>query len=748
MRLVRGLGTSTDYRGQLSCGRVAGSDIRAREISREARYTTAVFVWPWSSGDTAIAVLQSVFANAQPNTPVILPAGEHADQLVDAIVVRTGARPASLTRTADASFASAMNQAFRASIGTNLAVIADACRTPKEWLERLRSAAWIDDTVAASTALASGAGDPVFGGFDLQRVPSGLQRASGHEAGPDASPLRPRISRLWPHCTLIRRSAFELVGSFDESLTHPAAVLADFAARAVARGLSCVLADDVWVERMDDGLPSCPEGELSVLFRRYPWQEIAREQEAALDPGPLRRSLIAARARRRLPSVTIDARALGPTVGGTQTYVAALVLALAKSDRLAVRAIVAADAPPDAVEAFAESGVEVASYEEATVGLPRTDVVHRPQQVFTPDDLRLVLMLGERTVISQLDLIAYRNPTYHATPDAWQAYRRTTRLALAVADRVLFFSEHARNDAVAEDLIEPVRTAIAGIGVEREGRRDGSRRPEGVPAGRDIVLMLGANYLHKNRLFGLELADELRRRHGWDGLLVMAGAHVPHGSSSAAEAELLHARPELATRVLDLGSVPDPEKSWLVEHAQAQLCPSTYEGFGLIPLEAAAAGSPCIYAACTSFGEVVGPEAATIVPWDAAASADSAVALLQDGEPRARHVALLSRALDGREWEHVVERLCDVYLDVIASPYRASAPRSHEELRREELIVELDGAYRDLKDRVVHGMPLIDRGGLLTRAQQRGLMRVASRRWLKGPLLGPFAIIGNRERKD
>ena len=46
------------------------------------------------------------------------------------------------------------------------------------------------------------------------------------------------------------------------------------------------------------------------------------------------------------------------------------------------------------------------------------------------------------------------------------------------------------------------------------------------------------------------------------------------------------------------------------------------------------------------------------------------------------------------------------------------------------------------------GQSLVDRrSALLTIAQQRGLMRVASRRWLRGPLLAPFGLLGSDQRK-
>jgi glycosyltransferase involved in cell wall biosynthesis len=312
---------------------------------------------------------------------------------------------------------------------------------------------------------------------------------------------------------------------------------------------------------------------------------------------------------------------------------------------------------------------------------------------------------------------------------------------------VVFLSEHARRDAVSEDLIEPGCTAVAGVGIDPSDVDKPSRQPDGVPPGRDLLVMIGADYLHKNRLFALELVDELRRRD-WDGVLVLAGAHVAHGGSAAAEAELLAATPALAAHVIDLGPVGEREKRWLLTNGKALLCPSTYEGFGLTPLEAAAAGIPCLYAAVTSLTEVVGEAGATIEPWDARASAERALPLLEAGEPRERHLASLRGALRGCEWDSIADQLHGVYRDAIGSPYRSSVPRAWEELEREHLIVLLDRAYHELRERVDHGLPLIDRGGLLSREQQRGLMRIAARRWLRGPVLGPIGLLGGVRPDD
>ena len=601
----------------------------------------------------------------------------------------------------------------------------------------VRAAALADDTVAAATTFADGPGEPLI--------------SAGKDPGAavPGAPLHPRVLWPWEHCAWIRRPALELIGGFDETLRHPGAVLADFGARALGHGLSTALADDVCVHRTADSSGEWPTTDRDALRERHPWIEAARDDQAALDPGTLRRTVVTARTTRTPISVTVDVRALGPGVGGTQTYQASLVLALARSERLAVRALVAADAPPRLTEAFVQAGASVITYEQAVAGVPRTDVVHRPQQVFTPHDLRLLEMVGDRIVVSQLDLISYRTPTYHATVTDWHDYRRATHLALAIADATVFLSEHSRAEAIAEELVEPERAAVAGIGVEPTDPDRGAGtaapvRPEAVPEGRPFLLVLGADYAHKNRPFALALADELRTRHGWDGSLVLAGAHQPHGSSAAEEQALLSERPELTTRVIDLGRVSEPGRQWLVANAQAQILASNYEGFGLIPLESAAAGRPCIYAPCTSLREIIDPAAATILPWNAAASARAAAPLLADTPERRRHLKLLDQALARNTWSGVVERLVACYEAAVASPYRGAAGRPWAELQREERLRELTA----LQDRVAYGQSLVDgERALLTRPQQRGLLRVATRPWLRRALLAPFALAGTDKRE-
>ena len=58
------------------------------------------------------------------------------------------------------------------------------------------------------------------------------------------------------------------------------------------------------------------------------------------------------------------------------------------------------------------------------------------------------------------------------------------------------------------------------------------------------------------------------------------------------------------------------------------LYPTTFEGFGFIPFEAAEAGAPSLWANQSSMADLLPAEHAGIVPWDADASAANAAKLI------------------------------------------------------------------------------------------------------------------------
>lgn len=572
--------------------------------------------------------------------------------------------------------------------GEDVVVLEAGVRLSSAGLRALADAARADTTIASACAIA------------------------GRDAATD--PVRPKVVAPRAGAVYLRGEILQLVG-WPSGMSSGEA-LAEFARRASARALVHVLADDVAL-----GVPG------------------SREEPAPTDPSPA-----LSRMRRALEiqveplSVTIDARALGPRAVGTQVFTLGLAQALARRDDLRVRVLTAFDISAETAASLRETGAELLGYEEAAhEHVPRTHVLHRPEQVFTVDDLFLLRKLGERFVLTQQDLITYRAPLYHRSEDHWRAHRSATRIALAMADRVTFFSQHALDDAVGEDLVQHADAVVVPPGAGQPAPVT-PRPPEGLESGEAFLLCLGADYAHKNRPFAIRLLGELRAGHGWKGRLVLAGPHVEHGSSAPDEAAALAAGTVPPGAVRDVGPVAEAERAWLLEHAAAVVYPTLYEGYGLLPHEAAQAGVPCLYAPQAALAEVAGESCATLVPWDAAASAAAAAPLLVRGPAREAHVSALGAATAAPSWDEVGERFAAIYRD---AALRSVSPPSWPFWEA----AEREASLRRLRDEVgALATPAL--GGLLSEPVQRGLLRAAGRPLLRRFVLGPMALLGRGGR--
>jgi glycosyltransferase involved in cell wall biosynthesis len=88
--------------------------------------------------------------------------------------------------------------------------------------------------------------------------------------------------------------------------------------------------------------------------------------------------------------------------------------------------------------------------------------------------------------------------------------------------------------------------------------------------------------------------------------------------------------------LVQLGVVDDAALKALYQHAAGLVFPSTYEGFGLPPLEAMACGCPVAAACAASLPEVCGTAALMFDPHSPSAISEAMVTLLDDAPQRAR----------------------------------------------------------------------------------------------------------------
>jgi glycosyltransferase involved in cell wall biosynthesis len=580
----------------------------------------------------------------------------------------------------------------------DVVLLDEGCEVTRGWLERLREAAYYDTANATVSALSiAGPIGSRFGAHGYSDAAQAVAAASLR--------LHPRIDAPQGPCRYIRRGALELAGPFD----------GDFAARCLSCGLAHVMADDVLVRVSGDRAGTA-----------------ALPQTGAPPRKPaLARALGAARRALHDLTLTVDARILHGPITGTHVHVLELIGALAGTGAVQVTVLLPRDPSPHARAALASlPQLRLVSEVADLARGARADIVHRPFQISTPADLAVLAPLADRLVITHQDLISYHNPSYFRRPEDWHGYRDLTRTAFAVADHVAFFSAHVREDALAEDLLEPHRGSVVPIGVDHvfTGAQVPvpPRRVLELADGQQAMLYLGTDLRHKNRLFALRILSELHRQ-GWPGVLLLAGGAAEVGSSRAEEGSFLSQRPELAASVSDLGPVREDEKAWLLDHAALVLYPSVQEGFGLVPFEAAQHGAACLWAPGSSLSEVLPDQAADIVPWDPAASAGRALRLMRDEVAWAANVEAVNAAATTLRWSHTAAALVELYRRT------CDGPPSPAGARERAMGVMRDGVSED-------AMRLVGPGGLLPPELERPLLALAAHRRIAAPVFTALKV--------
>jgi glycogen(starch) synthase len=113
-----------------------------------------------------------------------------------------------------------------------------------------------------------------------------------------------------------------------------------------------------------------------------------------------------------------------------------------------------------------------------------------------------------------------------------------------------------------------------------------------------------------------------------------------------------------------LGHLPDDELAATLAAADAVVLPSRYEPFGIVALEAAAAGSPLVASTAGGLGEAVvdGATGVSFAPGDVAGLAAAVGRVLADPRAAARRArAARDRLAVDFSWPRIAEETAAVY---------------------------------------------------------------------------------------
>jgi glycosyltransferase involved in cell wall biosynthesis len=179
-----------------------------------------------------------------------------------------------------------------------------------------------------------------------------------------------------------------------------------------------------------------------------------------------------------------------------------------------------------------------------------------------------------------------------------------------------------------------------------------------------ILLYVGSDHPRKNLRMLAEALARVRKDLPETILLKVGDPGLKEGREA-----FLHDLDRLGLRdsVRFIGNVGDEQLQLFYSLADVFVFPSTFEGFGIPPLEAMACGCPVVCSNATSLPEVVGDAAMLCDPQDADAFARGIVEVLTKPDVAANmRKKGLARAPQFF-WEGIAERTLEVYRRILAA---------------------------------------------------------------------------------
>lgn len=478
--------------------------------------------------------------------------------------------------------------------------------------------------------------------------------------------------------TLVSRDCLVMTKGPDHLFAgNPEAAVVEMVMRAEGRGLRAVLDPATYVTRLWEGAhwddsPLEDEAVRRRLGSLHPGVVKLHDVQKRRNDSPLALTMATARAKVRGLRILIDASCLGPIENGTQVQTLALVEALSRRDDVKwVGVGIQGNAPRYAERVLSHSKVRVVKTSQ--LRFPdgqRADVLHRPFQPTGGLPWMNWRRSADRVLVTLQDLIAYSVGAYHDRPKIWLRYRRGIAQSVAKADGLVVISHDVAGDLRRERLpIVAERTFVVENGTDHLSGEEAETFPAELLArgwaARDFLVVLGANYSHKNRDLAIRVFRRLREQNPSLGL-VLAGVAVAEGSSRVLEAIELRDTEGVVT----LPDVTSEERNWLLRHASICLYPTSNEGFGLVPFEAARFGTPTVFTSVGPLAEVLDGVPVVASSWDPDELAGCCQQLLDDPQLATEQVTATLKCGSRYTWDETAARLVRAYRELLAQPTR------------------------------------------------------------------------------
>lgn len=259
-------------------------------------------------------------------------------------------------------------------------------------------------------------------------------------------------------------------------------------------------------------------------------------------------------------------------------------------------------------------------------------------------------MKKAKLILTVHDLRLYRYPqTYN--PLRYMFLKRAVKDAISRADHIISISEFTKQEMVELCGVSPEKITVIYEAVNRNAFSEKQLENYVLPKeytelgqGR-ILFSLGHIEPRKNYLRLIEAFKKLKEKEeNQDLKLVIAGKKYVDYINTI---RLMEETPD----VVYLDFIPRELLLWLYKNATLFVFPSTYEGFGFPPLEAASMGTISAVSNVSSIPEVCGDCAFYFNPYDVDNMAATIEDALNNAEGRQKKEKLLETQLNKTSWE-------------------------------------------------------------------------------------------------
>lgn len=259
-------------------------------------------------------------------------------------------------------------------------------------------------------------------------------------------------------------------------------------------------------------------------------------------------------------------------------------------------------------------------------------------------------MKKAKLILTVHDLRLYRYPqTYN--PLRYMFLKRAVKDAISRADHIISISEFTKQEMVELCGVSPEKITVIYEAVNRNAFSEKQLENYVLPKeytelgqGR-ILFSLGHIEPRKNYHRLIEAFKKLKEKEeNQDLKLVIAGKKYVDYINTI---RLMEETPD----VVYLDFIPRELLLWLYKNATLFVFPSTYEGFGFPPLEAASMGTISAVSNVSSIPEVCGDCAFYFNPYDVDNMAATIEDALNNAEERQKKEKLLETQLNKTSWE-------------------------------------------------------------------------------------------------